>query len=245
MDELSGKLAAAREPRDRQVFRSPAAAAVWWVWLLFAVGNLIDLAVQGRDHLSVVAAGTLLLITGAVYVTAFRPKLVADDDGLTIVNPLRDHRVGWAAIDGYDTTDLLRIRCAWPAATAGDAALTGKRDIYSWAVHSSRRKALLHEVRAQHADRRGGISGRGTSSRGGISRGPIGGFGAPSPNDAPPPRPLGLDADTVIATLTAYADKAKVEAPEVAAGPPVSAWQWSALAAIVIPAILLLIAILA
>ena len=62
--------------------------------MLFAVGNLIDLAVQGRDHLSVVAAFILLFITGVIYTTVQRPRIVADDEGLTIMNPLRDHRIG-------------------------------------------------------------------------------------------------------------------------------------------------------
>src|ERR1700689_2742980 len=108
----------AKDPGGRQVFRSPAAVLIWWLWVLFAVGNLIDLAVQGRDHLALVAAFVLLFATGIVYVTAQRPRLVADEDGLTIANPVRDHRVGWAAVAGADPTDLLRVRCEWPA---GDA----------------------------------------------------------------------------------------------------------------------------
>ena len=231
MDELGGNLAARREPRDRLVFRSPAAAAVWWVWLLFAVANLIDIAVQGRDHLSAVAAGTLLVVTGVVYVAAERPKIVADDDGLTIVNPLRDHRVSWAAVAGYDTTDLLRVRCVWTtAASAGNEGGEGRRAIYSWAVHSSRRRAIANELRAQTRGNRRSIGGRG----------PFGGYGPP-PDNAPPPKPLGLDADSVVAALTAQADKTRARAPEVAAGAPVSTWSWTAIAAVVIPAILLLI----
>ena len=260
MGELSRNLTAARKPRDAEVFRSPAALAVWWVWLLFAVANLIDLAVQGRDHLSVVAAGSLLVITGVVYVTALRPKIVADGDGLTIVNPFRDHRVGWAAVAGYDATDLLRVRCAWPlAASTGDLAAStgdlassgasnragtgageGKRAIYSWAVHSSRRRAISNELRAQRQRARGSVSARGGFG----TRGPFGGYGQPpAENDVPPPKPLGLDADNVIATLTAHADKARAETPEAAARPPVSAWSWSAIAAILIPVLVLVIAI--
>ena len=75
-----------------QIFRSPTAVVVWVVWLLFAVGNWVDLAVQGRDHLSVVAAAVLLLATGAAYVTAQRPRIIADEAGVTVRNPLRDHR---------------------------------------------------------------------------------------------------------------------------------------------------------
>src|SRR5450756_68963 len=142
---------------DRQLFRSPSAVAIWWLWVLFAVGNFIDLAIQGRDHLSVVAAFSLFAVTGAVYVTARRPRIVADADGLTIVNPVRVHRVGWAAFAGADTTDLLRVRCEWPAAggtcdggtcdggTTEGGTTTGKRAIYSWAVHSSRSGQIAAE----------------------------------------------------------------------------------------------------
>ena len=57
-----------KDQDGRQVFRSVGAVVVWWIWLLFAVGNLIDLAVQGRDHLSLVAAFILLFVTGIVYI---------------------------------------------------------------------------------------------------------------------------------------------------------------------------------
>ena len=64
------------------MFRSPTAVVVWIVWLLFAVANWIDLAVQGRDQVSAVAAAILLLATGAAYVTAQRPRIIADDAGV-------------------------------------------------------------------------------------------------------------------------------------------------------------------
>ena len=59
-------------------FRSPTAVVVWVLVLLFVVGNLIDLAVQGRDHLSAVAAAVLLLGAGVGYVTAQRPRIIAE-----------------------------------------------------------------------------------------------------------------------------------------------------------------------
>ena len=62
-----------KDPDGRQVFRSPGAVVIWWIWVLFAVGNLIDLAVQGRDHLSLVAAFILLFVTGIVYVPRSGP----------------------------------------------------------------------------------------------------------------------------------------------------------------------------
>ena len=209
------------------MFRSPIATVIWWVWVLFAVGNLIDLAVQGRDHLSVIAACTLLVITGIVYATAQRPRIIADDDGLTIVNPLRDTRVGWPAVVGFDSTELLRVRCLW---TAEDGTESDMKAFYAWAAHSSRRRRLAEEMRAQRRSRGGGAKGV-----------RFGGFGAPPVDDAPPPAPLGLDVDIVVATLAERAESVRSDAVAVRAEPPVSSWYWPAIAAIVAPALLLAI----
>ncbi|HTU07714.1 MAG TPA: PH domain-containing protein [Trebonia sp.] len=257
-------------PRPR-TFRSPFALVVWWLWALFAVANLIDLAVQGRDRLSVEAAFILLLVTGVIYVTAQRPRLVADAGGLTIVNPLRDHRVVWAAIVGIDPAELLRVRCAWPLpgatgaagadtpgpdtaglaapgpddaasadgpASAGgtdsaDAGPTGHRAVYSWAVHSSRRRQVAARLREERQSRRRAGGGRGF--------GAFGGYGAP---DNPPPAPLASDANHVMSELTTLAEQAKEAAPDQRAVAPVSRWYWPAIAAVVVPAIALVIAIL-
>lgn len=125
-----------------QTFRSPTAVLIWVVWLLFAVGNWVDLAVQGRDHLSAVAAALLLLATGVAYVTAQRPRIIADGAGLTVRNPLRDHRIGWAAVVEADLADLVRVHCAWDGRS---------KVISAWAVHYSRRRQLAAEARARRA----------------------------------------------------------------------------------------------
>lgn len=223
-------------PGGRQVFRSPAAVIIWWVWVLFAAANLIDLAVQGRDHLSVVAGFILLLITGVVYVTAKRPRVVADSAGLTVSNPVRDHRVDWAAVAQVDSTDLLRIRCEWPA---GDG--TAKRVIYAWAVHSSRRRQAAAERRAARQARGGG----GGFGIGGFTGGRPASGGYSAPPDVPEPVSLGVDAELVVATLTTRAERAREDDPAVLAAPPASSWHWPAVAAVLIPALALLIAVLA
>jgi hypothetical protein len=215
------------DPDDgRQVFRSPAARAIWWLWVLFALANLIDLAVQGRDHLSLIAACTLLLITGIMYATAQRPRIIADADGVTVVNPIREHRVGWAAVVGFDATELMRMRCVWLTEDGSESKMRG---IYAWAAHSSRRKQVAAEMRKQRQAR-----GRG-------ARPSFGGYGAPAREEAPPPAPLGLDVEVVMASLGGLAERAKLDAPESLPRPPVSAWSWSAIAAIVAPALLLAI----
>jgi len=130
-----------------QTFRSPTALVVWVVWLLFAVGNWIDLAVQGRDHASVVAAAVLLLATGVAYVTAQRPRVIVDDAGMTVRNPVRDHRISWSAITDVDLMDLLRVHC-----TVGDRT----RKISAWAIHYSRRRQYSADVKARRAARTAG-----------------------------------------------------------------------------------------
>jgi hypothetical protein len=216
---------------DRQTFRSPFAVLIWWVWVLFAVGNLIDLAVQGRDHFSVVAAFILVLVTGVVYASAQRPRIIADDDGLSIVNPLRQHRIGWAAVTSVEATDLLRVRCEWPLDSGKDAAGKGGRVIYSWALYSSRRRQVTSRVRTDRAGTR--------APRGAETGRP---FGAPAESGQPP---VAGDVGPVVAALGARAEMAHAAAPGRPARPPVSTWYWPALAAIVIPALALVVAILA
>ena len=157
---------------------------VWWVWVLFAVANLIDLAIQGRGYGAIIAAVSVLFVTGLVYAAALRPRLLIDDDGLTVVNPVREHRVRWAAVADAEALDLLRIRClvaggAVPGAELPGAAVPGagkdgggpaRRSLWVWGVHSSRRKQISADLRAERRSQGGGF-GRGGLGRGG------GGFG--------------------------------------------------------------------
>jgi len=180
-----------------QTFRSPTALVVWVVWLLFAVGNWIDLAVQGRDHVSAIAAALLLLGTGAAYVTAQRPRIIADDAGVTIRNPLRDHRVGWAGVAKVDLVDLLRVHC--------DGGTTRKKPkvISAWAVHYSWRRQFAAEARARRAagPRRSGLGlpsdGRGLSY----------GAAPPTPADS-----AEAEAEKVVRVLSERATAARAEA---------------------------------
>uniref|UniRef100_UPI002608B276 PH domain-containing protein n=1 Tax=Trebonia sp. TaxID=2767075 RepID=UPI002608B276 len=232
-----------------QTFRSPLAVLIWWVWVLFAIANLIDLAVQGRDHLSVVAAFILVLVTGVVYAAAQRPRIIAADDGLTIVNPLREHRARWASVAGIDSTDLVRVRCEWPLDSArdeadeadeADAPATGKRVIHSWAVQTARRRQFTAQVRAERRAVRRPGTGTGTRS----AAGPGGTFGAfaEAGGDA---TPAGVgDVAYVVAALRARVAQEHAANPGQRAEPPVTTWYWPAFAAILVPALALVIAIL-
>ena len=256
-----------------QIFRSPTAVVVWVVWLLFAVGNWVDLAVQGRDHLSVVAAAVLLLATGAAYVTAQRPRIIADDAGVTVRNPLRDHRIGWAGVAEVDLVDLLRVHCAWggpPGAAPADRE--HHKVISAWAIHYSRRRQFAAEAKARRGARRS------------TSAFPVG-FGRSYGSVGPAREPASAsqaDAERIVKLLQARATAAHAEAvwadspvetpgarPAAAPAPQnpppprrppprtttaqaatgwteplTSTWSRRALAALLIPALILLIVVL-
>ena len=262
-----------------QVFRSPTAVVVWVVWLLFAVGNWVDLAVQGRDHTSVVAAAILLLATGAAYVTAQRPRIIADEAGVTVRNPLRDHRIGWAGVAEVDLVDLLRVHCAWggpPGAAPADR--DHRKVISAWAIHYSRRRQFAAEARARRGARR-------SASAFQVGFGRAYGSNTPASVSAPASSSE-AEAETIVKLLQAQATAARAEAvwagstveiagaapatgtapgtapatstdpaPETAPGttalatagwtePLTSTWSRRALAALLIPALILLIVIL-
>jgi hypothetical protein len=265
-----------------QTFRSPTAVVIWIVWLLFAVGNWIDLAVQGRDHLSVVAAAVLLLATGVAYVTAQRPRIIADNTGVTVRNPLRDHRIGWAGVAKIDLLDLLRVHCAWgPGESGGEGSPPGSggfrgvapqesqhhKVISAWAVHYSRRRQFTADTKARRTARRTAavmpmgfgrayepvaarepastteadakrvvrlLNDRATAARAEA----VWASGSP---EIPGPEPAGAQpagetqpAETSAAGTTAVAATAWAE-------PLTSTWSPRALAALVIPALILLI----
>ena len=248
-------------------FRSSTAVIVWIVVLLFVVGNWVDLAVQGRDHLSAVAAAVLLLGAGVAYVTAQRPRIIADDAGVTVRNPLRDHRIGWAGVTEIDLVDLLRVHCAWggpPGAAPADRE--HHKVISAWAIHYSRRRKFAAEVKARRGPRRstmgfpGGFGGRSLP------------YGTPAPGRQHDPS-AEAEAERVVKLLQARATAARAEAvwadgtagtagaktkdtePAAAGGitavadegltePLTSTWSRRALAALLIPALILLIVIL-
>jgi hypothetical protein len=247
-----------------QTFRSSTGLVVWWVWLLFAAANLVDLAVQGRDHLSLVAAAILVLATGIAYVTAQRPRIIADSSGITIINPLRDHHIGWAGVTNVDLADLLRVHYRGQGR---------EKVVYSWAVHYSRRRKLMAENRARRtaarasSGRRSAFGTFGLENYGSGSRNP--GYGSPPGSEGT--SAAEAEAERIVRVLNEYATTARAETvwaegtvaiagapdpereitpahdgtvdPRVASWlePLTSTWSTRALLALIIPALILLI----
>jgi hypothetical protein len=132
---------------ERQVFRAAGPQIIWWVWLAFAAANLIDLALQGRDHFAAEVAAFILLATGIAYACAWRPRIVADDSALTLLNPLRDYVVPWTAVQRVALGGSLTVHCAREPGAAK------QKSLYSWAIQSSKRGRSNAGRRARRTDR--------------------------------------------------------------------------------------------
>jgi len=126
-----------------EVYRRAGPVIFWWIWLAFALFNVADLAIQGSGHFTAVVTAILVTITGVVYACALRPRVVASDGGLAVKNPVRDHRIPWGAVEAVDVGDWVRVHCA-PA----PGAATGKT-IDCWALFAPARTKLRAERRAK------------------------------------------------------------------------------------------------
>jgi len=203
------------------LYRSPVAPVVWWVWAAFALANLVDIAVQGRDHFAAQIATVLVLITGVAYVAAFRPRVLADDAGITIKNPLRDHQVPWACVERVDLGYSLQVHCSCPDGTGVDGAVKAKR-LDAWAVNSPRRSRLRAEMRA--ARRPGRTAARQPAGYGRM------------PEEAKQAMAR-TDAENIVTALRQRASS-QAGASDGVNVRPVASWNWLAVAALVVPALL-------
>ena len=126
-----------------KVFRLPGAVVAWWAWVIFAAANLIDLAIQGRSHTAAEIAAALAVTTGLVYACALRPRVVADPGGITVMNPLRDHRVPWGSVTGVDLAESVRVHFT------PEAGATREKVIHSWALYARRPNRLRTDLLRQ------------------------------------------------------------------------------------------------
>ncbi len=146
---------------ERQVYRTTGSRVAWWAWAAFAVVLLIALALHHHDHAALVTAFAVIAITGIMYACALRPRIVADATGITVVNPLRVHKVPWPAVIQVDLVHNVRVHYRSPAGgmpggdnPAGDKP-AGEKIVHSWAVQSTGRSRTRSELRARRAARRG------------------------------------------------------------------------------------------
>jgi Bacterial PH domain len=225
---------------------------LWWVWLVFAAANIADIAIQGTSaRFTLVTSAVLVTITGVVYTLAFRPRVIAGPAGLVIVNPFRDHYVPWAAVQAVDSGDWVQVHHAGASGTPSSAA--GKA-ISCWALYvSARTKRKAARATLPPRRRRSRLAGTlpgqgipapwlpvaqayaGSSDPGDISR---------LPDEAkylaslPPAKAIALRLDTM-------ARKQRSRVKSAQPDPVAARWSWPSLAALALPALALLIVLLA
>jgi Bacterial PH domain len=132
-------------PDGRRVYRLTGPQVVWWAWVALAAFSLGDLVIQGHDYLSLKFALGLLAVTGLVYACTLWPRVIADDDGLTVQNPFRRFTIPWVAVRGIFLADSVEIQCA--RGQTRSAQQKKDKTVYTWALSSARRgraRARLH-----------------------------------------------------------------------------------------------------
>jgi hypothetical protein len=222
---------------DREVFRLAPPVVLWWVWLAFVVANIADFAIQGAPGSSarfvIVVAGILATVTGIAYALALRPRVIADHAGLTIVNPFRDHRVPWAAIQTVDTGDWVRVHYALDKDAPGARTSAASQSISCWALYVSAR--TKRKAARPPRPRSGWLR---PSLPGGLDEEKGSAGGSRLPEEAKYLASLPA-AKAIAARLDARAAKERARAGP--AGSVTARWAWPPLVAVTVPALALLI----
>jgi hypothetical protein len=208
-----------------KLFRMMPPVVLWWAWVAVAVFGLGDLAVQGHNRGAVEPALVLMVITGLVYAGALRPRVIADEDGITVQNAIRDYRVPWGAVRGIFLGDSVEFQCARPAPK-------GDKTIYSWALYGSRRARARTGLRTRAWDNGG--------------RGRPQGY-AQLPSQAQESLKQ-IPAEVMARELGRLSEEARVRGAARGAGAASGflsgKWAWPPVAAILIPAAALVLAVL-
>jgi Bacterial PH domain len=206
---------AAAPPSARpEVFRRTGPVVFWWVWLAFALFNVADLAIQGSGHFTVAVTALLVAVTGVAYACALRPRVLASGAGLVVRNPARDHRIPWGAVEAVDVGDWVRVRCAPAPGAAGGTIID------CWALFAParfrRRAGRTAQTRAFAASSKVSDEARSLMSM------------------------------TAVQAMARQLDERarRERAAGAAGGPPVTSWAWPSLAAMIVPALALIVVLL-
>ena len=198
-----------------EVFRRTGPLVFWWIWLAFAAFNVVDLAIQGSGHFAVVVTAILVAVTGVAYACALRPRVIASDAGLAVKNPVRDYRIPWGAVETVDVGDWVRVHC-----TPVPGQATGKT-IDCWALFAP---ARYRRKTGRTAQTRAFAAG-------------------PKVSD----EAMRLMSMTAVQAMAREMDERarRERAAGAAGGAPAASWAWPSLAAMILPALALLIVTLA
>jgi hypothetical protein len=91
---------------SRVVLHHDLGRAVTVVWLVATIGVVALQPAANRPG----QAAWMLAVAAVAFAVGWSPALVVDDDGLTLVNPLRSNRIPWPAVDDVTMGWLLEVR---------------------------------------------------------------------------------------------------------------------------------------
>jgi hypothetical protein len=202
------------------VFRHPAPLVLWWVWVAFALVNIGFLIADGFTIHTVRAIAVLLAVSGVMYACTLHSRVEATEDGVTVFNPLRHHHAPWAAVREVRVGQSVEFGCT---RSAPRKPIT----IYSWALYSSSRARARSDMQSQMFGRgQRGISARAPADAAALAK----------------QHPSQLMADE----LGRRAANAQPAEGQVTSGTAAlrSKFTWQPVAAIVIPAVFVVIVFL-
>lgn len=244
-------------------FRLAPPIVFWWAWVAFVAVNVADYAVQGLPsaRLGSVVAAVLLLVTGLAFTLALRPKVIAGDDGITVVNPYRTHVIGWRLVTLVDTGEWVQVHYS-KSADAGDGrgfaaapgaagSSAGAAKVACWALYVStraRRKIAAGPSRPRDPLAAGSLGLLGRVGRAARTREELANPRYVSPRVSEEARYLASlpPAKAMAVRLDARADRERARPDQGGPAPQATvAWSWPALAAVLIPAVILLVVVAA
>jgi hypothetical protein len=126
----------------KRVYRMVPPLIVWWGWIALMVFSLGDLVIQGHEFVSLEFGFVLLAATGLVFACTLWPRVIADDDGLTVRNPFRSFAIPWGAVKGIFLADSVEVRCI-------RAGQKKDKTVFTWALSAPRRARARSQLRGR------------------------------------------------------------------------------------------------
>jgi hypothetical protein len=157
------------EGPDGRVFRNNTYPVLGWALIASPVALIAVSALSGAGPFAVLCAIPLAPVAAAAgWFCYIVPRVVADEDGVTVFNPTQTHRLAWDQIDRFEAKDRLLVYPAghdappvkaWAVQAANIARMTGR------VSHADNVAADLNALLAQHTGRPAPIAPTGPQVR--------------------------------------------------------------------------------
>ncbi|HWF81841.1 MAG TPA: PH domain-containing protein [Streptosporangiaceae bacterium] len=96
----------------KRIFRMTPPLVIWWLWVGLVVFSVADLLIQGHRLVPLGYAFGGLALTGVVFACTAWPRVIADEAGIRVLNPFRVFTIPWGAVHGIYLADSVEVQCA-------------------------------------------------------------------------------------------------------------------------------------